>query len=59
MSRSRSVRRVLAVAGTAAVLAAGMAVPAGAASAGPGLFGFGDNEWGQLPCSRARSWAGV
>jgi alpha-tubulin suppressor-like RCC1 family protein len=36
------------VAGTAAVLAAGMAVPAEAAPAGPGLFGFGNNEWGQL-----------
>ena len=41
-------RVVLAVAVVAAVVGAGTAVPAGAAAAGPGVFGFGSNQSGEL-----------
>jgi alpha-tubulin suppressor-like RCC1 family protein len=46
--RSRGMRAVLAVAGMAAVVTAGTAVPAVAGPAGSGVFGFGDNQYGQL-----------
>ncbi len=39
---------VLAAAAVAAVVGAGTAVPAGAATAGPGVFGFGSNQSGEL-----------
>jgi hypothetical protein len=46
--RSRSARTVLAVAGMAIAVSAVMAVPAMAAVPGPGVFGFGLNQYGEL-----------
>jgi alpha-tubulin suppressor-like RCC1 family protein len=48
MLRSRGVRTVLAVAGMAVMAGAATAVPVMAAPAGPGLFGFGLNQYGGL-----------
>ena len=51
MQRSGGWRRVLAVAGLAVVVGAGTAAPAAAASPSaydPGVFGFGNNDYGQL-----------
>lgn len=48
MLRSRSARTVLAVAGMAITMSAAMAVPATAAVPGPGVFGFGLNQYGEL-----------
>jgi len=48
MLRSGRVQAVLAAAAVAAVVGAGTAVPAGAAAAGPSVFGFGSNQSGEL-----------
>ena len=51
MQRSGGWRRVLAVAGLVVVAGAGTAAPAAAASPSaydPGVFGFGNNDYGQL-----------
>ena len=51
MQRSGGWRRVLAVAGLVVVAGAGTAGPAAAASSSaydPGVFGFGNNDYGQL-----------
>lgn len=48
MLGSGRVRAVLAVAAVAAAVSAGTAAPAGAAAAGPGVFGFGSNQSGEL-----------
>jgi len=48
MLRSGRVQAVLAAAAVAAVVGAGTAVQAGAAAAGPSVFGFGSNQSGEL-----------
>lgn len=46
--RSGSVRTVLAIAGMAVMVSAATAVPATAAVPGPGIYGFGSNQTGEL-----------
>ena len=48
MLRSGRLRTALAIAGLAAVVSAGTAVPAVAATSGPGVFGSGSNAGGEL-----------